>query len=212
MWSLQDTTATGTMSDPANFPGQPHQYLPEEEEPPGMIRKSDTINSSTVFVNPNHVHGTHPLQYHEGGQGGSSQQQGVKRRHSECEAEPPPVQVIVVRGGREEADQQQPDQQLIFPDVMDEIPLRGSTEINVTSANQQSNYANLHKQDTLKIPFDAVLQEGQGQPKLEMYCQDSNQSWSIGLDQQQHSSVPSSHPSPTGNRVVVLGIILDLVK
>merc|ERR1719222_1402813 len=140
-----------------------------------MIQKSDTINSTTIFINPNDVHT--PQQQQEempGGSGrqGQSSEQGVKRRYSECgegDGSAGAVKVVVVRPGQQEdqqhvyhhQQQHQPDQQLIFPDDMEEIPLGGS-------ADQQ--HASLAKQDTLRIPFEAVMNEGQQQqqPKMEM--------------------------------------------
>merc|ERR1712061_694720 len=80
-----------------------HEYLPEEEQPPGMIQKSDTINSTTIFINPNDVHS--PQQQQEEMPGGSGRQgqtsdQGVKRRYSECgegDSNAGGVKVVVVR-------------------------------------------------------------------------------------------------------------------
>merc|ERR1711971_216762 len=128
-----------------------HEYLPEEEQPPGMIQKSDTINSSTIFINPNDVHSQQQQEDVPRGSGQQSQleqggQQGVKRRYSECEVEGSSggggVKVVVVRPGQQEDQQHmyhQPDQQLIFPEDMEEIPLGGSAE---------QHHVSLAKQDT----------------------------------------------------------------
>ena len=167
-----------------------HEYLPEEEQPPGMIQKSDTINSSTVFINPNDVHS----QQQEDMPGGSGQQhqheQGVKRRYSEHDGESSSgVKVVVVRAGQQEEQQHmyQPDQQLIFPDDMEEIPLGGS-------ADQQ--HASLAKQDTLRIPFEAVMNEGQQQQQPKMEMGDSRDSWTSNSIMVPVAS--AAQPSPTG--------------
>ena len=115
-----------------------------------MIQKSDTINSTTVFINPNDVHSPQQQEDVPGGSGQQHQQeqggqQGVKRRYSECEAEGSGgVKVVVVRPGQQEEQQHmyQPDQQLIFPEDMEEIPLGGSAE---------QHHVSLAKQDTLRI-------------------------------------------------------------
>ena len=169
-----------------------------EEQPPGMIQKSDTINSTTMFVNPNHVHtstASHPGFADQGNSHQVHLAQGIKRRHSECEEGA--VQVVVVRGGHD-----QPD--LIFPEdldpnnIMEEIPLGGeadSRRIQETRHHHSVRMPSLQHADTLKIPFEAVLSEGQHQPKIEI-CQDSNQSWSF--DPKFDGQVASPQPSPTG--------------
>merc|ERR1711963_1086782 len=51
-----------------------------------MIQKSDTINSTTIFINPNDVHSSQEQQEEmPGGSGrqGQTSEQGVKRRYSE---------------------------------------------------------------------------------------------------------------------------------
>jgi hypothetical protein len=124
--------------------------------------RSDTLNSTTLFVNPNDVQSfsSHQQQHQQEQPGGSGQQQGVKRRHSETEA---PVEVIVMPGGHNIT-----QEHFIFPDDMDEIPLGGSADME---------QGNLQKQDTLSIPFDTVLFEGHQRLKVEQHGQDSNQSW-----------------------------------
>merc|ERR1712088_632873 len=72
-----------------------------------MIQKSDTINSTTIFINPNDVHS--PQQQQEEMPGGSGRQgqtseQGVKRRYSECgegDSSAGAVKVVVVRPGQQ---------------------------------------------------------------------------------------------------------------
>ena len=164
-----------------------------------MIQKSDTINSTTIFINPNDVHS--PQQQQEEMPGGSGRQgqtseQGVKRRYSECgegDGSAGGVKVVVVRPGQQEDQQHvyhhqqhhQPDQQLMFPDDMEEIPLGGSAE---------QHHVSLAKQDTLRIPFEAVLNEGQ-QPKMEMG--DSRDSWTSSSIMVPVASA-AAQPSPTG--------------
>jgi len=85
----------------------------------------------------------------------------------------------VVRGD------EQPEQ-FFFPD-MEEIPLGGCAE------QEAVVMAELRKQDTLRIPFEAVLAEGQ--PKMEL--QDSRESWATsGMMMEPPNS--AAHPSPTG--------------
>merc|ERR1719278_590791 len=112
VWSLGDQSIlpnSPDMGDQDQY--HSHEYLPEEEQPPGMIQKSDTINSTTIFINPNDVHS--PQQQQEEMPGGSGRQgqtseQGVKRRYSECgegDGSAGEVKVVVVRPGQQE-DQQ----------------------------------------------------------------------------------------------------------
>jgi len=195
VWSLGEQSIlpdSPHMGDQEHY--RSHEYLPEEEQPPGMIQKSDTINSTTIFINPNDVHSPQQQEDVPGGSGQQHQQeleqggqQGVKRRYSECEGEGSGgVKVVVVRAGQQEEQQHmyQPDQQLIFPEDMEEIPLGGSAE---------QHHASLAKQDTLRIPFEAVMNEGQ-QPKMELG--DSRDSWTTSSVMVPVAS--AAQPSPTG--------------
>merc|ERR1711963_645498 len=73
-----------------------------------MIQKSDTINSTTIFINPNDVHSSQQQQEEmPGGSGrqGRTSEQGVKRRYSECgegDSSAGGVKVVVVRPGQQE--------------------------------------------------------------------------------------------------------------
>merc|ERR1712013_133715 len=159
-------------------------------------------NSTTIFINPNDVHSSQQQQEEmPGGSGrqGRTSEQGVKRRYSECgegDSSAGGVKVVVVRPGQQEDQQhvyhhqqhqqhQQPDEQLMFPDDMEEIPLGGSAE---------QHHVSLAKQDTLRIPFETVLNEGQ-QPKMEMG--DSRDSWTSSSIMVPVASA-AAQPSPTG--------------
>eukprot|EP00092_Neocalanus_flemingeri_P014191 GFUD01015311.1.p1 GENE.GFUD01015311.1~~GFUD01015311.1.p1 ORF type:complete len:525 (+),score=111.78 GFUD01015311.1:61-1635(+) len=189
VWTLTDNTMNGGNqqggyqdSQPSYGSGHPqNHHMGSEEPPPGLMQsnRTDSINSTTVFVNPNDIQPRNSHRY-----SGASladqipvsaeqmifQQQhvvphtqqttsGVKRRHSESESQQHEAKVIVVAS---DGTIQNMTEDFLFTEEID-IPLGGS----------------------------AIDNQG---TKIEMN-QDSNHSWSSSIPEHQLSG---SHPSPTG--------------
>lgn len=188
VWTLTENITMNRANQQGNFRDDPRGYgsshhqnshINTEEPPPGLLQsnRTDSINSTTVFVNPNDIQ---PRNNHRYSGANLSHQipvsadqmqyqqthvitqpeqtsSGTKRRHSDSESLQHEAKVIVVST---DGTIQNMTEEMIFTEEID-IPLGGSA------------------MDNHKIEFN----------------QDSNHSWSSSIPEHQLSG---SHPSPSG--------------